>query len=174
MGYKRMFRLLHACVPSLFTVFLLSITLNFIELGFFGLDPRPRGVSLAIWFVFPIIEEVLFRGVLLSLLLKYFSVTTSCIVSSLAFALCHYSPYITPVLVGLYFSLLLIEHKSLLLCIFLHYLFNILVSILQCLFAFCTLSLSTEIFLFITMLALTIVAIYFTRNDFHRLFKHAS
>lgn len=76
--------------------------------------------------VAPIIEELLFRGVILQGLLGKYTVPTSILVSSLLFALFHGNIYqfISAFLVGIFLAWIFVKTKSLFLCMLGHGLFN--------------------------------------------------
>lgn len=87
-------------------------------------------------FVAPIFEEILFRGFILKGFLKNYNKFTAIIVSSLLFALLHLnlSTIIITFISGIFFSYLYIKTKSIIPCIFAHFLSNGLHNMLTHLF----------------------------------------
>jgi len=74
----------------------------------------------------PLLEELLFRGVILDGLLKNYSARKSIVYSSLLFALAHLNPwqFIVAFSLGLLIGYVYMNTKSLLPCIFIHFIAN--------------------------------------------------
>lgn len=75
----------------------------------------------------PFIEEFLYRGIILSGLLKKYSPLTSIILSSLIFAIVHMNlpQGINAFILGLFLSLVYYKTKNLYICIFMHFINNL-------------------------------------------------
>lgn len=80
-------------------------------------------------FLGSILEEAMFRGILLRGLLTRYSITTSIVVSALLFGLIHVQPIqiITGVFVGLLLGIVFVKTHSLLYTIILHFAANAMV-----------------------------------------------
>ncbi|TGM12703.1 CPBP family intramembrane metalloprotease [Leptospira selangorensis] len=76
--------------------------------------------------VAPITEELMFRGVILDRLLKYFSVTSSFLISSLLFGLIHLNPwqFIGSSILGIYMAWVVYKTNSIWNSILIHAVFN--------------------------------------------------
>lgn len=75
----------------------------------------------------PFIEEFLYRGIILSGLLKKYSPITSILLSSLIFAIVHMNlpQGINAFILGLFLSLIYYKTKNLYICIFIHFINNL-------------------------------------------------
>lgn len=107
------------------------ITFDFIDLMeiYEPLIEQPVQLFLSIVIVAPIVEEVLFREILLNKLLKRYSAMKAIVISSLLFAVVHLSIFsmINALLLGGIFGYIYYRYKSVVLCIFLHSLANMIV-----------------------------------------------
>ncbi len=74
----------------------------------------------------PILEEIFFRGIILDSLLKAYKPTPALIYSSLLFAIIHFNPWqgIEAFFLGLFLGWLYLRTRSLLPCIFVHFVNN--------------------------------------------------
>jgi membrane protease YdiL (CAAX protease family) len=80
-------------------------------------------------FVAPVVEEIIYRGVILSLLLRRFNATVAVVLSALVFATFHGSSAFFPALMGgLYLGFLLVIFQRLDVCVLAHSMANLLVS----------------------------------------------
>lgn len=95
----------------------------------FGQEANFVGVLLLTIIVAPIIEETLFRGIILKGLLGKYSAVTSILVSSLLFGVFHGNIYqfTSALIVGSFLGWLFVKTKSLLLCMIAHGAFNAVV-----------------------------------------------
>ena len=84
------------------------------------------GVLFTIGVVAPVVEELLFRGVILDGLQINYSVKTAVVLSSLLFGVTHVLPHamVNAFLLGFFFSWLKLQTGSLRLCIIAHALYN--------------------------------------------------
>lgn len=86
-------------------------------------------------FIFPILEEILFRGLLLPLLLKEYSITKSIIIISLLFGLVHsgvgIDSFFNTTIISIVISYLYVSTKSVTPCIITHILNNSFVYLLD-------------------------------------------
>ncbi|MCB2291450.1 CPBP family intramembrane metalloprotease [Clostridium sp. CS001] len=84
----------------------------------------------------PILEEILYRGVILTGLLRNYSKKVSVIVSSLIFAAMHFNIYIliTAFIMGLFLSWIRLQGDSIIECIIAHSVYNLLPRILSYIF----------------------------------------
>lgn len=79
--------------------------------------------------VAPVVEEIIYRGVILSLLLRRFNATVAVVLSALVFATFHGSSAFFPALMGgLYLGFLLVIFQRLDVCVLAHSMANLLVS----------------------------------------------
>lgn len=79
--------------------------------------------------VAPVVEEIIYRGVILSLLLRRFNATVAVVLSALVFATFHGSSAFFPALMGgLYLGFLLLIFQRLDVCVLAHSMGNLLVS----------------------------------------------
>ncbi|WP_448907554.1 CPBP family intramembrane glutamic endopeptidase [Hoylesella shahii] len=118
-----------------FTAGIVVVIETLIVIPFATLFPSPTEEVADVWlcigaiFIGPVIEETMFRGVLLRGLLTRYSATTSVLCSSLLFGLIHVRLFqvVPAVVLGLLFSLVFLRTKSLLHCVLLHMVSNLLV-----------------------------------------------
>ena len=84
------------------------------------------GSLIALVIIAPVIEELIFRGLILNGLLSQYSVKKSAVISALLFALIHINPYqfAGAFIWGVLAAYILIATKSLLPCIICHALYN--------------------------------------------------
>ena len=84
------------------------------------------GVLISLAVIAPVVEEMIFRGIILEGLRVRYTLTTAVFVSALLFGLVHVVPWaiLNAFLLGLFFAWLKLETGSLLLCIVGHSLYN--------------------------------------------------
>ncbi|MDP3487280.1 MAG: type II CAAX endopeptidase family protein [Bacillota bacterium] len=82
--------------------------------------------ALAVAVIAPVVEEILFRGLILRGFLKHYSVNKAIVVSSLLFALFHMNPwqFLAAFIYGLITAWWFVRTGSLVMCIFIHALNN--------------------------------------------------
>lgn len=121
----------------------------------------------------PILEELIFRVMLFRLSLKWLSVISSALLSSFLFGLCHYPSVIGHTFAGFYFVTILIKTNSLLVCIILHSINNILVVALGFLVDHYWIVEDTFIdtIVLTTVIAILFLLFVFGRRDLVELFK---
>jgi len=87
---------------------------------------NPFGVLLAIAIVAPVLEELVFRGVIFEGIRLRYSLSTAILISTLLFSLVHVLPWLVlnAYILGLFFVWLKIETDSLALCMVAHGLYN--------------------------------------------------
>ncbi len=85
------------------------------------------GVLITVGIVAPIVEELLFRGVILDGLRLHYKLATAAVASSVLFGLVHWDPIVSPqtFLLGLFLCWLRVSTGSLMLCVISHSLFNV-------------------------------------------------
>ena len=91
------------------------------------------GVIITVGVVAPIVEELLFRGVILDGLSLYYRMSTAVLASSILFGLVHLNPVVSigTFLLALFLAWLRISTGSLMLCVISHSVFNITPFILK-------------------------------------------
>lgn len=96
--------------------------------AFLSIDFRVNSIFLSCIYA-PLIEEMMYRGIILNGLLKKYSVKTALFFSALIFGLMHFSflKAINAFLIGLIIGYVFIKTKSLYLCIFIHFCNNFIV-----------------------------------------------
>jgi membrane protease YdiL (CAAX protease family) len=77
-------------------------------------------------FLAPIVEEIFYRGFILSYLLSRYRVSTAIIIASIIFAFFH-GHFLSPFLGGIFFSIVYVLFRNIFLCVLLHSLTNFLV-----------------------------------------------
>lgn len=84
------------------------------------------GVLFTVSFIAPVLEELIFRGVILDGLRRTYRLQTSILVSAILFAIVHVHPYlmINAFFLGLLFALIRLRTGSLLLCMLIHGFYN--------------------------------------------------
>lgn len=102
-------------------------------LKLFSLGPRADAAPTPLLFaafsaavLAPITEEIIYRGYLLNLWLANHRFWTAVCASSVAFGLMHFTNALFATVMGLFIALVYIKYRSLVLCIALHALYNLL------------------------------------------------
>jgi membrane protease YdiL (CAAX protease family) len=91
------------------------------------------GVIITVGVIAPLVEELLFRGVILDGLRMHYRISTAVVVSSVLFGLIHLNPIVSigTFLLALFLAWLRLSTRSLMLCVISHSVFNITPFILQ-------------------------------------------
>lgn len=94
----------------------------------FNYSPTIWKLFIMVVIVAPIVEEVLFRGIILKGYLTHYSTKKALIVSAIFFGIVHLNPYqiVATFFAGIFIGWLYIRTKSLMLCIFAHSLNNLI------------------------------------------------
>ncbi len=92
-------------------------------------DYGPWGVVLKVVIIAPIIEEMIFRGIIMHGFMRNYSKFSAIIISALMFALFHLNPWQFPsaFALGILLGWLMVRTRSILLCILGHSVNNLLV-----------------------------------------------
>lgn len=112
---------------ALFVVWIIQMAL-FIPVRFFLFSNNQTETNIDIYFLLaalllaPLLEEFIFRKILLDLLLDRYKKTKAIVIATLIFAVIHVKPQpmLLALVIGWYFSILYIRHKNLAFTILLH------------------------------------------------------